>query len=55
MSDQSRVRKAMISSTPCDLPQHCKQVEETCHLIEIFAEKKMTNLFFSTKYTLVKF
>ncbi len=44
MSDQSRVRKAMISSTARDLPLHRKQVEEACHRMGVFAEKMMENL-----------
>lgn len=44
MSDQPRVRKAMISSTARDLPLHRKQVEEACHRMGVFAEKMMENL-----------
>ncbi|HFA47846.1 MAG TPA: DUF4062 domain-containing protein, partial [Bacteroidetes bacterium] len=37
-------KKAMVSSTARDLPEHRKQVEEACHRMEVFAEKMMENL-----------
>jgi tetratricopeptide (TPR) repeat protein len=39
-----QVRKAMISSTARDLPEHRKQVQEACARVGVFAEKMMENL-----------
>jgi len=38
------VKKAMISSTARDLPEHRRQVEDACHRMGVFAEKMMENL-----------
>jgi len=38
------VKKAMISSTARDLPEHRKQVESACQRVGVFAEKMMENL-----------
>ena len=38
------LKKAMISSTARDLPEHRKQVEEACHRMSLFAEHMMENL-----------
>lgn len=38
------VKKAMISSTARDLPEHRKQVMEACQRVGVFAEKMMENL-----------
>ncbi|MEQ1744869.1 MAG: DUF4062 domain-containing protein [Saprospiraceae bacterium] len=40
----TEVKKAMISSTARDLPEHRKQVEEACHRMGVFAEQMMENL-----------
>ncbi|MFN0016361.1 MAG: DUF4062 domain-containing protein [Saprospiraceae bacterium] len=40
----AEVKKAMISSTARDLPDHRKQVEEACHRMGVFAEQMMENL-----------
>ncbi|MBK8966824.1 MAG: DUF4062 domain-containing protein [Lewinellaceae bacterium] len=44
MPELQEIKKAMISSTARDLPEHRKQVERACQRVSVFASEMMENL-----------